>query len=170
MRGPTRWWHPKRSFKAAVLAAVGLWIGGVVATPWWVLRFVVALLGGMVLSYPMVVVAHFVRRDEDGVTGRHQAILDDLLNRLGGEKRVMRLTVLDGEAVIEFEDRWSPEQVEEAVRFLWLSRIYPLKSLKVRKWLASRDRTVERGFTGRAAEEPTHRYGPRPYGWLPDED
>ncbi|MEU8264408.1 DUF1707 domain-containing protein [Micromonospora sp. NPDC048999] len=175
---PTNWRQrlfPKPAWKILTVAAL---LACCLGTTWHAALLVV---GTLLLIYLLFIYEDMVDGGSEGGEKRQQAALDEVGAALRGHDLSIRdVTVYksapkvsDVTVAIKFEsdpDTVPPSIIEEAVRLLWLSRLYPLKSINIRS--AGETETYTRSRLtvelDRARREWLRRsYGPRPYGPLP---
>lgn len=176
---PVRWWQrlvPKPAWKA-------LNVGTIVVSAWLTARYIghpvaqiVLLAGGW---FPIIVLlvgwGLLARLTARGAARCHRDLLAGLQATIAGlDPGIEEVEITHTLGSVEIGIRLQngpgpipPQVVDETLRLLWCSRVYPLAHVEINSGWPGRDAhrvKLNRGERARLR----HRYGPRPYGPIPN--
>ncbi|MEV0648560.1 DUF1707 domain-containing protein [Phytomonospora sp. NPDC050363] len=177
---PRHWWgrlHPKPLWKLGFIAVLAAWGWGIAAGGTVLLGLTVG--GGWVPVVALLLGIHALAHiGAKEVQARTREVIAGIARELGTrpEARTCKAEFGDGTVTVGFHPapgvKGVPDALfDEAVRLCWQSRLYPLSGLTVTNREETRaGRTEGTSRTERFGPHETglrHRYGPRPYGWMP---
>jgi hypothetical protein len=171
---PRHWWQrlfPKPAWKVLNVGTLLIYV--YLCVPWDATEG--TFIWGTLALFFLLGVYQFMALLTAELTGgtieeRQRAVIDDLQSRLrrhhNASIRAVEIEYEDGTAKVVIKnssDRVPAPIIEEAVRLLWLSRLYPLHTI----YLYSHSLLSKKVRLRRERKRLRHRYGPRPYGPQP---